>query len=148
MSEICLFVSTQKWDIESALIRRGTNCDWSHTGWFRKPDRMTFSAMSDGKGLAWRPLKANQQLLLLDAPGAEQSLALALKHEGAPYDYLNILGIILGKNWRTPGRYICNVAVFEYQKLAGFPLLNDKFIQYYHMAPDDILKSPLVSEAA
>lgn len=146
MSDICLFVSTQKWDLISALIRRGTNCAFSHVGWFRKSDRMTFSAMSDGKGLAWRPLKKNQEVLLLDAPGAEESLALALQHEGAPYDFLDIAGIVLGRNWARPGHFICDKVVFQFQEAVGYPLVNSKFIPQCHLTPRDILLSPYVTE--
>lgn len=104
--------------------------------------------MADGKGLTWRTVHKNQKLLLLDAPGASESLQLALKHEGAPYDYLDILGMILGRNWSRAGHFICDVTVFHFQSEAGQPLLNHKFIPLRHLTPADILKSPLVSEAA
>ena len=146
-NDVCLFLSTEKWNFESAFIRRGTNCAWSHAGWYVRSKRMTFSAMADGRGLAWRTVRPRQQVLLLDAPGAEQSLSLALQLEGTPYDYLDILGIIFGRNWSLPGHLICDVAVFRFQEQAGFGLVNPRFIPRIHLTPRDILLSPAVTLA-
>lgn len=146
MSEICLFVSTEPWDFESAAIRWGTLCDWSHAGWFDTRTQLTYSAMNDGKGLTWRPLRKRQKLLLLDAPGAAESLALALKYEGAAYDIRDILGIVFHRNWRTEGRFICDVALFHFQTLAGYPLLNCVFIPLEHLTPRDLLLSPSITQ--
>lgn len=139
MSEHCIFLSTQKWDFESAFIRRLSNCAWSHVGWFRGADRMTFSSMADGLGLNWRVLKKGQELLLVEAPGVEEALALALPYIGTPYDYLDILGMILGRNWSRPNHFICDVALLQFHELAGFPLVNPKWIPRIHMTPRDIL---------
>jgi hypothetical protein len=144
---ICLYLATQPWDIESALIRFGTLCDWSHAGWYDRDTNLTFSAMADGKGLAWRPVRKNQKILLIDAPGAAESLQLALQYEGAPYDYLTIIGMLLHRNWNRPGSFICDVAVFHFQELAGYPLVNPAFIPRIHLTPRDILLSPLVRQA-
>lgn len=137
--DICLFVSTTEWDLESALIRRGTNCAWSHTGWYRKSTKQTFSAMADGKGLAWRPVKSGQTVFLLDEPHAADALALALPFAGTPYDYWDIAGIVLGKNWSRPNRLICDVTVFKFYEQLGFPLVNPRYIPRIHMTPRDVL---------
>jgi len=102
--------------------------------------------MADGKGLAWREVKKNQQLLLLQAPGAEESLKQALRYAGSSYDYKDIIGMIFRKNWCTPGRYICDMAIFQFQETTGNPLLNHRFIPMMHLTPRDVLLSPFVRE--
>jgi len=142
----CLFVSTVTFDPISAYIRWRTNCTWSHTGWYRLSDGWTYSAMSDGNGLDWRPPNARAKILLLDAPGVDESLAKALEHRGAGYDFFQILGLGLARDWSMPGRFICDKAVFYFQQQAGFPLLNHTFIQLNKLTPESILLSEHVTE--
>lgn len=144
---IKLFMSTEVNDPVSAIIRWRTTCDWSHTGFLRVEDGFTFSAMSDGKGIAWRPPNPKAKLLIIDAEGSEEALAKALAHEGKGYDFLSILGIALGKNWQTPGKFICDRLVFWAFQEIGKPLLNHTFIPLLHLTPADILLSPNVKEA-
>src|ERR1700686_2143657 len=138
-SESCLFLSTEHYDPVSATIRWYTNCDWSHCGWLRLADNWTYSAMSDGKGVDWRPPNPRAKILKLSAPGTDEALQLALVVRGAKYDLKDILGIAFSKNWYTQGDYICDKLTFWFQDKANFPLVNHKFIPFEHLRPRDIL---------
>jgi hypothetical protein len=143
---ICLFLSTQEDDIESALIRRFTMCDFSHTGFYRIADGWTYSAMADGKGIAWRPPNPKAKVLLLNAPMMQEAFKWALTQEGKAYDRANILGFVLNKDWATPNQFICDRLVFESFKQVGYSLVNLNFIPIEHLTPRDILLSPFVTE--
>jgi hypothetical protein len=146
MSMRCLFVSTEHWDIESAII------DWytrtkiaSHAGWIDPETMWTYSAMADGKGLDWRPPNPKAKVTMLTAPNSEQSCILALADRGAKYDFLQIAGIAANRDWSRPQEWICDKAVFWFQKVAGCPLLNHELYPIEFLVPDDILKSPYVA---
>jgi hypothetical protein len=145
MPEICLFCSTEEFDPVSAAIRRLTNCDWSHTGFYSLSDKLTYSAMSDGKGLAWRPVSASQRMLLLNSVGMEVAFQQALAWIGEKYDFVDIMGLLLGKDWAKPNELICDVTVFRAHRLTDNPLVNPTFIPEIHLTPRDILTSPFVS---
>ena len=144
----CLFLSTVEDDLESAAIRLKTQCAWSHVGFLRLSDNWTFSAMNDGKGVAWRPPNPNARILKLSAPNVEAALQKFLTQEGKPYDKLDILGLALGLNLETAGHFICSVGVvwsWEDNPPCA-PLLNPTFIPREHITPRDILLSPFVTE--
>lgn len=143
----CLFVSTEAADIESAAIRLRTECDWSHVG-FMRDDGWTFSAMADGKGVAWRAPNPEARILKLSVGGVDAALSKALTQIGKAYDELDILGIALAKNWSTADRFICSTLVLWAFEQIGVPLLNPAFIPRAHLTPRDILLSPFVMEAA
>jgi hypothetical protein len=160
MSDICLYMATEKFDPVSVLIREKTLCDWSHVGFYRLSDNMTFSAMCDGLGVMWRPVKPTQEILLLDAVGIDAAFAKALTQIGKPYDKLDIAGIALGFDWSAPEHFICSALVFwafepgatagalinnSFER-AGQPLINMQFIPRDHMTPRDVLLSPFVTE--
>lgn len=146
MSDICLFLSTQSDDIESALIRRFTLCDWSHTGFYRIKDGFTFSAMNDGNGIAWRAPNPKAKLLLLTAQKMDEAFAWALTKAGEPYDVREIIGFVMNRNWAAPDKFICDRLVFAAFDAVGSPLVNHTFIPAAHLTPRDILLSPLVHE--
>jgi hypothetical protein len=146
VSDIRLFVSTETFDPESAIIRWYTACAWSHTGWLRKSDGATFSAMLDG-GVGWRGANSRAKVLTLNAPGVDEAFTVALTQEGDAYDMLDILGIATGRNWEAPGKFICDKLVFWAFQKAGYPLLNPEFIPLEHFTPRDVLLSPAVQEA-
>lgn len=145
MSDICIYMATEKYDPISAFIREKTNCSWSHVGFYRQSDKMTFSAMCDGKGVAWRPVKPNQEILLLTAPSVDEAFQKALTQEGRGYDLLDIAGMELGKNLTDANHWICDVLVFWSFEQAGNALLNTTFIPRCHLTPRDILLSPRIS---
>lgn len=146
MSDVCIYMATEESDPVSMAIRGLTNCCWSHAGFFRLSDRMTYSAMADGKGLTWRPLKPTQKILLLTAPGIDAAFQKALEWIGAPYDFAAIAGMILHRNWSIAGHLICDATVFASFEETGNPLVNPKFIPRIHLTPRDLLLSPFVSE--
>jgi len=148
VSDICLFVSTEKWDLVSALIRRATNCAWSHAGFFRLSDSMTYSAMADGKGLTWRKVRKRQTVFLLDCENAEAMLGEALKWQGEAYNFKGVLGIIFGRNWDSRGKLFCDQTVFRAAEAVGTPLVNPTFIPREHLTPRDILLSHSVRQRA
>lgn len=145
MSDICIFMSTEPTDPESAVIRALTNCAWSHCGFYRPSDKMTYSAMADGKGLAWRALKPTQELLLLTAPGIDAAFEKALTWIGAPYDYESIAGMLLHRNWSAAGHLICDATMFAGFEETGNPLVNPKFIPRMHLTPRDVLLSSYIT---
>jgi hypothetical protein len=145
MSDICLYMATEEFDPVSVLIRERTGCDWSHVGFYNPTAGMTFSAMCDGKGVAWRPVKSSQKILLLDAVGVDDAFVKALTQAGKPYNMLDITGMVLGHDWTQANHFICNVLVLWAFEATGHPLLNMKFIPIHHFTPRDILLSPYVS---
>jgi hypothetical protein len=146
MSMRCLFVSYDPQSMVSNVINwyaRGLKMA-SHAGWIDPETMFTYSAQSDGKGLDWRPPDSRAIVTMLSAPGTEASLSLALNDRGAKYDFLNIAGIALSRDWSKPGEFICDKAVFWFQKMAGCPLLNHDLYPMELLTPPDILKSPYV----
>lgn len=139
MSDICLYMATEELDPESIVIRALTNCAWSHTGFYRPSDKMTYSAMADGKGLAWRALKPSQKILLLTAPGIDAAFEKALEWIGSPYDYESIAGMLLHRNWSAAGHLICDATAFAGFEETGNPLVNPKYIPRMHLTPRDVL---------
>jgi hypothetical protein len=165
MGNICLFVSTEELDPVSALIREKTECAFSHVGFFHLVTQMTFSAMCDGLGVAWRPVKPSQKMMLLDVENpppvpllpiagdrippidiAKAALDVALTQAGKPYDRLDIAGIALGRDWTTPQHYICSTLVLWSFEQAGWPLLAPWAIPIDHRTPRDILLSTKISQ--
>ena len=142
---IALYVSTEKWDIVSAVIRWFTLCSWSHVGFINLDTMTTFSAMADGRGVDFRPLKRGQKIMLLDAPHCEEAYQKALSYKGQGYDFLAILGMVFHRNWKSRDRKFCNELVFRVFDEIGEPLLNHKFIPLQHMFPEHILLSPKVT---
>ncbi len=142
----CLFLSTEELDIESAMIRRLSMCDWSHVGFYRVDDGWTFAAMNDGNGIAWRLPNPKAKLLLLDVPRIDEALAAALTQAGKAYDVADILGFIANTSWHSPDKFICDRLVFWAFQQIGQPLLNHTFIPMEHLTPRDVLLSPLLTE--
>lgn len=144
---ICLFVSTTEFDPVSALIRVRTECDWSHCGFYDRDSKQTFSAMDDGKGVAWRPIGASQKLMLLDCEHIGEIFQEALKLQGKPYDELDIVGIALALDLHRDGHLICDVMLFDSAQKANRALLAMWAIPVWHLTPRDLLLSPLISKS-
>lgn len=142
---IFLFCSTEKYDLISAIIRARTQCAWSHCGFYDTETKLTYSAMLDGKGLAFRPVKKSQNMVMLRAPGAPEAYRWALTQHGKPYDWKAILGIAIGKNMHAEGHFFCSYLVFQAFIETGNPLLGHWAIPLEHLTPRDILVSPKVS---
>lgn len=146
MANICLGTSTEQFDPVSILIRAKTESAESHIFFFDLDTRRTFSAMSDGKGVAWRPLGKNQQLILLldhESPSVMQlAFGKALTQEGRPYDKLDILGMALGRDWYTADHFICSALIFWAFNQVGNPLLAMWGIPLGHFWPCHARLSP------
>jgi hypothetical protein len=139
MTDACIYMATELYDPVSMMIREKTNCDWSHAGLFLQSTQMTLSAMCDGNGVAWRTIKPTQKILLLDHVGCDLALEKMKTQLGKPYNLLDIVGIEVGKNWSTAGRWICDVLTFWSFRETGNPLINHQFIPDVHLTPRDIL---------
>lgn len=142
---ICLFCSTEKYDLISAIIRARTQCAWSHCGFYDTETKLTYSAMFDGKGMAWRPVKRTQKMLLLTAPGVDEAFKWALTQIGKPYDWKAILGIAIGKNMHADGHLFCAYVCFGSFIATANPLLAHWALPLEHLTPRDMLVSPKVS---
>jgi hypothetical protein len=102
-----LFLSTVTLDPVSALIRAETRCAWSHAGLRRKSDGYTLAAMNDG-GVKWRPPNLHEEMIEFDVDGVDAVVPICETQIGDKYDYLDIVGIMTGRNWFTTGRMICD----------------------------------------
>jgi hypothetical protein len=143
---VCLFVSTEEFDPVSILIRERTECSWSHVGFYDLETKLTFSAMCDGKGVAWRPVGPHQKMLLLNHATPQPAMDLALTQIGKSYNELDIIGIAVGRDWSTADRYICSTLVLWSFEQANMPLLAMWAIPLDHMTPRDVLLSPYLKE--
>ena len=143
---ICLYLSTETWDLVSAVIRWVSLCAESHVGFIDTSTMMTFSAKADGKGIAWRKLNKREKILILKVPRCDEALKVALTREGEPYGYLDILGMILHRNWLPMKGAICDVLVFWAFQQIGQPLLNHKYIPVEHLYPAHVLLSQLIED--
>ena len=139
MSEFCIYFSTVIDDPVSAGIRFRTQCAWSHVGFMRLSDRMTFSAMCDGLGVAWRPLHPDQKILLCDHPGVDLAFEKAETQQGKEYDLLDIVGLGTGFDWHSSNHWICSVLVAWAFDQVGDPVVNMTFIPKIHLTPRDLL---------
>ena len=141
-----LYVSTEEYDPISIAIRAKTECAWSHVGFYNPETKRTFSAMCDGKGVAWRTLKPSEKYMLLDADGIDDAFKFALAQEGKPYDVLDIIGIVSGADLVQRQHFICSTLVLWSFQQAGKPLLGMWAIPLDHMTPRDVLLSPFIRE--
>lgn len=139
MPDICLFGSSEEWDPVSAFIRRFSNSAISHCGFYSVSQNQTYSAMADGHGLDWRTVKSSQKITLFDSDGMAAAFALALTWKGEGYDFRDIAGLLLGKNWQSADRIICDVTVFKAHRLSGNPLVNPDLYPEEHLTPRDML---------
>lgn len=139
MSDVCVFLSTEEHDFLSAAIRWGTRAKESHMGWERQSDMWTYSAMNDGKGVAWRAPNPKATILRLDIPGMQQAFEWALTQEGKPYDQRDILGFISGRDWGSHdgSAWICSeLGAVAFDKTV--PLFA-RWTPLWHIAPRDFL---------
>jgi len=143
--DIKLFVSTEEFDVVSAVIRWYTTCSWSHAGFIRLSDRFTFSAMFEG-GVKWRAPNPKAKILILNYASVEAAFEWALTQICESYDWTDILGIATGRNWERSKEWICDKLVFAACVQANDPLLNHTFIPLEHLTPAHILTSLKVSE--
>lgn len=137
--QVCVFLSTEEHDFLSAAIRWDTRAKWSHIGWERLSDGWTYSAMNDGKGVAWRPPNPKAEILRLNIPGMQEAFQWALSQEGKPYDQRDILGFIAGRDWgdHDGSKWICSeLTASAFDKTT--PLFA-RWTPLWHISPRDHL---------
>lgn len=140
---IKLFLSTNKWDPLSAVIRWNTRCPWSHAGFMREEDGWTFSAMTDG-GVKWRKPNPKDTGIVLEALETDKAFAWALTQAGKPYDWRAIAGLALDRDWRSEGSWFCSELVARGYENTSSPLLNP-FAQVFRITPRDLTLSRAVA---
>lgn len=68
----------------------------------------------------------------------------ALSQLGKPYDYSDILGILLHRDWRSVDRWICSEHLTWAFETGGLPLLNVPGNCVNRITPRDVSLSPLL----
>jgi hypothetical protein len=153
---VCLYLSTVRWDVESALIRWATRCPWSHAGFVETmhgAERLDgacayLSAQLDG-GVQFRyshpagggRCETFSAILYLTAPGVEAAYAWAKTQVGRKYDWAAIAGFGLDNDWHDSARLFCSELVAEGFERIGKPLLNPS-AAVWRITPRDLLLSP------
>lgn len=152
-SLIKLRFSTEKWAIDSALIRWKTDSKISHVEFENDVDGSTlgsrFSLFPSDSGIRIRPYWANsKQTHVVHATfdGIELAYAWVLKNRlGWGYDVKGILGISTVSDWHSRHGRDCSATVFEGAEIgASIELLKLKDKALWYVTPDDLLNSDLV----
>lgn len=133
---------TERWSIESRLIRFGTRWWPSHVEFYNDVAGTTLGSRIDG-GVNVRPrnyCKPSREELWT-APGIEAAYAEGMKVVGAKYDWLDILGFTFARDWHRAGRYICSAFVDACFKRISYPLTN-LWMPIHRVSPRDLLVSP------
>lgn len=141
-----LFLSTEVIDVEAALIRRLSMCDFSHCGFRRQVDGWTYSAMNDGLGVALRPPNPQAKILSLTLPNVDEIAAIAFTQEGKPYNRKAIAGFAFNRDWSQPDAFDCDQLVFWAAIKFGTPLVNHTFIPLEHLTPRDVLLCTFITK--
>lgn len=87
-----------------------------------------FGARSSG-GVKIRPLdyekftREERYWVSVDDTQGEKAWKWAEKQIGKPYDYEDILGIVMHRDWRSEGHWICSSLTARVFEIAGSPLL-------------------------
>lgn len=146
---VFIYLSTQKWAPDSALIRWNTRCRFSHAGFYDEA-RGYLSAQFRG-GVRFRTENGRgldreraSDRVLLDAPKVEQAYKWAQTQVGKKYDHTAIFGLALDRDWRARDSWFCSELVAEAFEQVGAPLLNPD-VDVWRVTPRDILLSLVVS---
>lgn len=132
-------------DPVSDIIRAETWCTYSHVE-FVLDDGTTLGAHASG-GVAIRPIDyakfTAEQRFTLHVADEQKAAILGYAHAqvGKPYDFLDIVGILTHRDWRSPKRWICSELVAAAFEKGGFPLLNAGEA-VNRITPRDIYLSP------
>jgi uncharacterized protein YycO len=148
---ISLYLSTQTWAVDSALIRWHTCCEFSHVGFCDGDGQLEryFSAQLRG-GVRWRSAigagvarESYGQILRVTAPGIDDAFTWALTQNLKKYDYSAIFGLALNRDWRNGEAWYCAELVAAAFEKTGHALFNPQ-IALWRITPRDILLSPYV----
>ena len=140
---------TERWSIESRLIRFGTRWWPSHVEFILVHDDGTpayalGSRVSGGVMVRRADYCKPTREEWWTAPAIDNAYQAALSDVGKKYDWLDILGFAFARDWHRPGRYICSELVDWAFKQAGAPLTNT-WAPSHRVSPRDIIFSPAVS---
>ncbi len=142
---------TSKWSLESALIRFGTRSPYSHVEFVDTVKQLALGARLKG-GVRFRPINYcnTSSSILYSAPGITASYEAGMEFIGDSYDWTDIAGLVLNKNWHRDQSMICSQFVF-YANLRAWakgksPAWLNPNRPSYHCTPDLLLWSPLLQE--
>jgi uncharacterized protein YycO len=146
---IYIYLSTQKWALDSALIRWNTRCRYSHTGFYDEARDTYLSAQFRG-GVRFRTengqgvsRERTTDRTLLYAPKIDQAYEWAQTQVGKKYDHTAIFGLAFDRDWRAKDSWFCSELVAEAFEQVGAPLLNPD-VDVWRVTPRDILLSLVV----
>lgn len=139
---------TERWSVESRLIRFGTRWWPSHvefleTDYQNNPVAALGSRISGGVAVRGYNYCKPTREEWWNAPKIEEAYAIALRDVGHKYDWLDILGFAFARDWHHPDRFICSELVDWAFKHAGAPLTN-MWMPSHRVSPRDLLVSPQV----
>jgi hypothetical protein len=134
---IYLSFISERWDLESALIRWGTKSWASHVRFVRTNDKEipfdTLGSRLDG-GVLVRPYLTDGNPTREEwytAPHIEDAYAYGRTLTGQRYDWKDILGIAANEDWHTDGRDICSEFIArcgEYERVRRYTDQAEKFV--------------------
>lgn len=146
---IYIYLSTQKWALDSALIRWNTRCRYSHAGFYDSGQGEYLSAQFRG-GVRIRTETGHgvcreraSERVFFYAPKIEKAYEWAKTQIGKNYDHTAIFGLALDRDWRAKDSWFCSELVAKAFEQAGAPLLNPD-VDVWRVTPRDILLSLVV----
>lgn len=141
--------STERWCLDSALIRFLTWSDISHVDIILPVTGQLLGAQVRC-GVHIRPPSYAKFTHIIraevehSASIAGQVHNLAMQECGKPYDRGGIFNFFLHRNWRSTDRWFCSELIAWVFEKAGSPLLNAENIPHNRVTPRDLLLAPRV----
>lgn len=135
-------------DPVSASIRAFTWSNFSHVE-FILDDGTALGAHAKG-GVAIRPIdyakftNEERYKILVSPEQKRDILAYAHSQVGKPYDYTDIIGIVLHRDWRAEDHWICSELVAAAFEKGGLPLLYAPIDKVNRITPGDVYLTPYI----
>lgn len=131
--------------IESAVIRFWTQSQWSHVDLII-PEYGYLGARPDGVEIRpWdycKPTKSTIGTIDCSEDATTKIISAALTQLGKPYDWLDILGIVLRQDWEERNAWICSRLFFWVCLQGGIQLQN--ISELNRITPELIYDSPIL----
>lgn len=138
---------TERWSLESGLIRFGTRWWPSHVEFVRVENGVAVdtlgSRLSDGVRIRPYGYCHPTREEWWTAPYIEQAYENVKSIIGAPYDWIDILGFAFARDWHRAGHYICSAVIDKGFKMTPGPLTNE-WMPIHRVSPRDLLIPPQV----
>jgi hypothetical protein len=137
-------------DIISDAIRVETWSPFSHVE-FILDDGTYLGARSSG-GVAIRPsdyckpTREERYAIPCTQEQKDAIIAYAMSQIGKPYDYTDIVGILIHRDWRSEDSWICSELVAAACEKGGLPLLHAPFKIVNRITPEEDYLSPLLND--